>query len=1010
MHHSSLDNFFIQQGESFVIELGYRLFVHDEHHLIFVESGDLDMFVLTPIGTFAEADHEFFVRLSEENRLFLGELIAGPLFFLCNVTTGNLLYPFKPLPGHLSHRVLLKANSKSVLRKIPIKKVLNVISNDKELKNAYFERCDESIALIYSITRNFPHRTHLHYLDPGLNEISQLNCNLSIPRHRHEFSLSLINWCKVLEGSAFLMGKKGVEAVQESPFIPMHPLIWIQNTTPITLEVLPNSDLLTPEEHFKAMFQLYQNILKVVSFHLSKTRETGQELLAKKEFTEEHKLKTLFDYLGNILTIKKTFNIIYVGNRLFETCQMIGKAIGRKFAKPAELKGTDPFSNTYEICVASKIQSRRIFLKGDWWKQASNPLLVFKKDSKTPERAALSNSKGEYSLYDPEEPLLSDEVNNATKAEAILPKGILFYRSFPKDKRVSFWQILEYIGKNRGKDIALLCLVVFLSTVLLLFLPFFNKFLYDLVIPDSDRNLLIQLMIGLSILAISIGLLSFTREMTILRLETLITHDLETAFWTKALTLPISFFRRFSVGSLYLQLSSINTIKDAISGGFSRLAINSLFFFIYLIPMFYLNATLSFLAILSLIVISIIGAVAFNTLLKIQEKITNVRSLITGKVLQIISGISKIRIYGVESRIFNDWGLAFGELQNLELKKGFIYIFISTLARTAPTAITMITLLGVLYVYYPSKDSSSVPMISIGNLIAFTTLYFSLMMTILNFWETLTGIVYIFPIWKLNRPLLDELPEIKSDEFQEIQLRGSVEFSNIYFRYAPDLPYIHRNVSIHADPGEMIAIVGKAGCGKSTLFRLLLGFEKPESGGVFVDEKDINSLDLQQLRRQIGIISQNSKVMDGTIRDNITGGSICTQEQVERAIKLSCFDDVLEQLPMRLQTYISHGCDTLSGGQLQRLFIARALVNNPKILLMDEATNALDNTTQERITKNIDALNITRIVIAHRLSTIREADRIYVMENGAVIESGSYEELMKLNKKFAMLVKLQALV
>ncbi len=173
---------------------------------------------------------------------------------------------------------------------------------------------------------------------------------------------------------------------------------------------------------------------------------------------------------------------------------------------------------------------------------------------------------------------------------------------------------------------------------------------------------------------------------------------------------------------------------------------------------------------------------------------------------------------------------------------------------------------------------------------------------------------------------------------------------------------------------------------KSTLIKLLLGFEKPEHGAIFLDGKDLNGLDLQKVRSQIGAISQNSKVMDGSIRENITGGNLCNMEQIQLALELSCFDEVLAQLPMGLNTYISHGCETLSGGQLQRLFIARALVNSPKILILDEATNALDNTTQQKIARNIDRLNVTRIMIAHRLSTVRNADRIYVMDQGKLLK------------------------
>jgi ABC-type bacteriocin/lantibiotic exporter with double-glycine peptidase domain len=220
------------------------------------------------------------------------------------------------------------------------------------------------------------------------------------------------------------------------------------------------------------------------------------------------------------------------------------------------------------------------------------------------------------------------------------------------------------------------------------------------------------------------------------------------------------------------------------------------------------------------------------------------------------------------------------------------------------------------------------------------------------------------------------------------------------------LPILN-DVSFYADPGEFVAIVGPSGSGKSTILRLLLGFETPESGTVYYDNFDLAQLNLEAVRRQLGVVLQNGRIGTGSIFENITAGALVSHEQALEAAQMAGFADDIALLPMGMHTVISEGGSNLSGGQRQRLLIARALVNKPKIILMDEATSSLDNRTQAIVTESLDQLNATRIVIAHRLSTIANADRIYVLEAGRVVQVGSFVELVKQDGLFAQLVARQ---
>jgi ABC-type bacteriocin/lantibiotic exporter with double-glycine peptidase domain len=217
------------------------------------------------------------------------------------------------------------------------------------------------------------------------------------------------------------------------------------------------------------------------------------------------------------------------------------------------------------------------------------------------------------------------------------------------------------------------------------------------------------------------------------------------------------------------------------------------------------------------------------------------------------------------------------------------------------------------------------------------------------------------------------------------------------------------NVSLKIAQGEYVAIVGPSGSGKSSLFRLLLGFEKPETGAVFLDGKALDTLDISAARRQFGVVLQNGRLATGSLYDNICGGVRLPLEQAWEAARLAGLEDDIKAMPMGMHTVVSEGVNTLSGGQRQRVMIARAVARRPRILLFDEATSSLDNQSQAIVSESLGNLNVTRIVIAHRLSTVRQADRIIVLVDGKIVQTGSYTELIEAPGTFASFAKRQLL-
>ena len=271
-------------------------------------------------------------------------------------------------------------------------------------------------------------------------------------------------------------------------------------------------------------------------------------------------------------------------------------------------------------------------------------------------------------------------------------------------------------------------------------------------------------------------------------------------------------------------------------------------------------------------------------------------------------------------------------------------------------------------------------------------------------------VAQIKPILNMVKPFFDAVPEVSDGKQVITRLSGGIELSNVSFRYSENMPLVVDDMSLKIRPGQYVAIVGKTGCGKSTLMRLLLGFEHPQKGAIYYDGRDLERIDLRSLRRRIGAVMQNGKLFQGDIYSNIViSAPWLSQEEAWEAAELAGIADDIRAMPMGMNTIISEGSGGISGGQRQRLMIARAIAPKPRILMFDEATSALDNITQKKISEALASLKCTRIVIAHRLSTIKQCDRIIVLDNGKIIEDGKYDELIEKNGFFAELVARQRL-
>ncbi len=362
---------------------------------------------------------------------------------------------------------------------------------------------------------------------------------------------------------------------------------------------------------------------------------------------------------------------------------------------------------------------------------------------------------------------------------------------------------------------------------------------------------------------------------------------------------------------------------------------------------------------------------------------------------EIVDNIEAIKNNHIEDRMFYRFAVSFGRYADQRVRVSRYRQWISLMC-------SMVSGIGVLLIFMSAAASGRH---SAGVVTAAVSLFTLLAGYIGSFINSVSEIVGSYPYLQYISWIQKAETEKVEDQEMQAQITGGITLRDVSFCYPGSSSPVLSRISLTVQPGEYIGVVGASGCGKSTLVRLLLGFEKATGGTIEYDGVDIGQYDLHKLRGQFGVVLQNAGCMNGSVRQNIGMSETADMEKVKRAAKLAAIDEDIEAMPMKYNTFLSGEIDVISGGQGQRVALARALMNEPKILILDEATSAVDNITQEAIRRNLDALNITRIVIAHRLSTVRKCDRIIVLGDGVIKEQGSYEELMAKNGVFAHMAK-----
>lgn len=558
---------------------------------------------------------------------------------------------------------------------------------------------------------------------------------------------------------------------------------------------------------------------------------------------------------------------------------------------------------------------------------------------------------------------------------------------FQKEK--SLWKpYLRMLGQ-KPKMIATMLLINIILQVFVLITPIFTQKIIDNMLLNNQTDLLSLFLQGILITFVSYFIFNLLRNEVSIRMFKFLDYEMSREYFSHLLKVPYSFFQVRQSGDLLYRFSNLRSIRQILSNQIMKSVLD---FFLLLVIFVYMIYQSLYLAIflIGFTIILYIFILAFRSLMHEinRDQLTKDTKLYSYQT-ESIMGMQDIKISGAEKTISSKWDNLYSDFAGAFVKKERIFGFITSFSG----GLTYFMPLAVIWIGAPKVFDNS---LTLGQLIAFQSIatFFistanSLIFQIDTFYQLK---VYLRRI----RDVVDTPTEYdESLSYRKKELRGNIQLKNVSFSYTKHSETVIKNITLNINQGEKVAIIGASGSGKSTLANLLVGLHSPTEGEIYYDGISFKELDKPFIRNQMGIVNQEPFLFNQSIYENIKAHNDgLTENDVIHAASIAQIHDEIMSIPMKYETIVSEQGQNFSGGQKQRIAIARALAPKPKILVLDEATNALDSINEQKIDNILTNMNCTRIIIAHRLSTIQNADKIIVLQNGKVVAEGLHKDLI----------------
>jgi ATP-binding cassette subfamily B protein len=540
-------------------------------------------------------------------------------------------------------------------------------------------------------------------------------------------------------------------------------------------------------------------------------------------------------------------------------------------------------------------------------------------------------------------------------------------------------------------------------------IPILTSFLVGTVLPLGDLRLIVETSLVVLLVALCTVVSQGFSSLATVRMESLVNLRLETALWSHLMRLPLGFFQQLGTADLVTRVGSISQMRQLVSSGLLTAGLGLLFSLTNLVLMFVYQAQLALVAAAFSLVSAIVMVVLVMQAARLEKPLQEGQARVSDMGLQAVVGMPQIRVSGSEPFVFEQWITDVVRLGGLMRRGEAANNALEILARVLTPLGQVVVFIVLVVLLDQAKTAAAVPGAavapgSLGTLganqlvaafVAFQAAYLSFNSQLSSLAvQVASTVARLIVLWQRSTVVMFATPEAGHDgSAQLLDLQGQLQLQSLQVRY-PDAPEpLLRDINLMIPQGRYTAITGASGCGKTTLMRCLLRLMDPEAGVISVDGIDLRELAVRHYRRQLGVVLQNAPLPTGSIYEVVRAGRAYSRDEVWEALTQAAIAADVERMPMKLETIISEGAMGISGGQRQRLSLARALLGKPKLLLLDEATSALDAPTQAAVTRTLESLPITRIAIAHRLSTIESADQIAVIAGGRVSELGTYAEL-----------------
>ena len=806
-----------------------------------------------------------------------------------------------------------------------------------------------------------------------------------------------VMWVRTDGGQLAFRGQYDLASGPGDAALPLTRITWAEAATRVRGEAMDTAGMFRDDVNWRALDRFHDVAMTCIRERVSERAGEEAEGVARRAAADRRTVNGAFGRLAAVLSPGRVREAVPEGptDPLYAACRLVGAAAGIEM-HPERVRDVPADANQAVATIArvSRVRVREVALVAGWWHRENGPLLAFTRDGRPV--AIVRGPKRTYQVIDPVDG--ESRPLTAQRAAEIDRSGFMFYRPLP-DQELSTRAFLRFGTLGARRDLLMILLLGLAGGVLVTLTPIVSGVIFDRVIPNGERDRLLQVVAALLIGAVASMLFELTRGIAVLRFVARMDNSLQSAVWDRLLALPAPFFSRYSSGDLSARALGINAVRQLLTGVAVSAILGVIFSLFNVALLFHYSPRLALVAIV--VVAFILAVTLLLSYIQVRQRrpLITRQSALSGLVVQLINGIGKLRVTGAEDRAFAVWARAFADQRRITFRTRIT----GNQQRVFEAITPVLTSFAIFGMVAWSLNGG----LTSGQFIGFNAAYAQFVAAMISMSGAFITVLNVVPYIEQLAPILNEMPEVDQSKEDPGELSGDIEISHVSFRYKADGPLVLNDVSIRIKAGEFVALVGPSGSGKSSIMRLLLRFEIPEAGSIYYDGQDLSGLDVQAVRRQVGVVLQNGRLMPGSILTNIAGTTGHTVDDAWEASRMAGVEQDIHQMPMGMHTNVVMGGATFSGGQRQRMMIARAIVSKPRILFLDEATSALDSRTQEQVSGGLASLQATRVVVAHRLSTIVNADRIYVVRGGRIVQEGTYESLLREPGPFADLAKRQ---